>query len=318
MANSKKSVCAVIVSRNGSDWIGKALESLQRSTFPVRVVVVDNASTDDTVKTIREFYNEVELLCMPTNLGFAAANNHGIRYSLLQGADYILLLNQDAKVEPRMIDSLVTLLEAHPDCGIISPLHLDYQGNGIDQLFFQHIREDMSLVSDAFFWQLQDLYEVQFVNAAVWLVSQRVFRKVGGFDPLFFMYGEDQDYCRRVLYHGFKIAFSPKAKAYHWHGGSPNKSSTLGEKCIRYYAEILHRLKRPGHNFILSLMGIAVTWVQRLLITLIYGDLKGFLAMVLSFCKVMPKLFTIWRHYRQCRISGNSWLGKDCDDSRAP
>jgi GT2 family glycosyltransferase len=207
-----------------------------------------------------------------------------------------------------MIDSLLNLLDTHPDFGIISPLHLDYQGRGIDQLFFQHIRDELSLMSDAFFEQLHDLYEVQFVNAAVWLVSRRVFKEVGGFDPLFFMYGEDQDYCQRVRYHGFKVALSPKAKAYHWHGGSLDKSSTLGEKCNRFYAEILHRLKRPEHIFILSLMGIIVTWIQRSFIMLICCDLKGFLAMVVSFIKVVPKLFIIWRHYRQCRSSGNIWL----------
>lgn len=303
-----KNIYAVIVSWNGTAWIRQAIESLQRSTVPVRIVVVDNASTDGTVEIIRECYKEVEVFCMAKNLGFAKANNHGISHALSQGADYILLLNQDAKADPRMIDSLINLLDKHPDLGIVSPLHLDYQGSGIDQLFFQHISSDMSLISDAFFKQLHDFYEVQYVNAAVWLVSQRVFKEVGGFDPLFFMYGEDQDYCQRVRYHGFKIALSPKAKAYHWHGDSLDKPATFTEKCTRFHAEILHRLKRPGHIFILSFMGILVTWIQRLLIMVLYGDLKGFLAMVVSFSNVLPKLVTAWRHYKQCRLSGNLWL----------
>jgi GT2 family glycosyltransferase len=207
-----------------------------------------------------------------------------------------------------MIDSLVKLLDAHPDYGIISPLHLDYQGKGIDRLFFQHIRDELGLMSDAFFEQLHDSYEVQFVNAAIWLVSRRVFNEVGGFDPLFFMYGEDQDYCQRVRYHGFKVALSPQAKAYHGQGGRGDTPRTFRERCIRFYAEILHRLKRPDHIFILSLMGILVTWIQRSLIMLIYCDLKGFLAMVVSLSKIVPRLVIVWRHYRQCRSSGTLWL----------
>lgn len=308
MEINSKGVYAVIVSRNGVAWIGQAIESLQGSTFPVRIVVVDNASTDETVANIRDFYHEVEVFCMPDNLGFAKANNHGIRYALSQGADYILLLNQDAKVDPSMIGSLVNLLDTHPEIGIISPLHLDYQGREIDPWFLQHIRDDGCLMSDAFFEKLHDLYEVQFANAAVWLVTRRVFKEVGGFDPLFFMYGEDQDYCQRVRYHGFKVALSPKAKAYHWHGGSVDKSFTFSEQCIHFYAEMLHRLKRPERFFVRSLLSLLPTWNRRSIIMLIDLNFKGFFAIVLSFFKVVSNFFRIWRHHSRCKRRGSYWL----------
>jgi GT2 family glycosyltransferase len=303
-----KIVYAVIVSCNGITWIHQAIESLQRSTFPVRIVVVDNASSDETVKTIRDLYEGVEVFCMSSNLGFAKANNYGIRYALSKGADYVLLLNQDAKISPPMIDILLNLLEKYHDFGIVSPLHLAYQGKMIDPSFLSFIKDDIDLISDAFLGRMQELYEVNFVNAAVWVVSRQVLEKVGGFDPVYFMYGEDIDYCRRAQFHGFKVGLSPRAIAYHWHGSDISRSVTFNKQCLRLCSEIIHRLKRPDHIFVLSLMGLIVTWTQRSIIMLIYGDFKGFFARVLSFLKVLPKLFLIRQHYRKCKLPGSFWL----------
>ena len=303
-----KSVYAVIVSWNGIAWIRQTLESLKRSTFPVRIVTVDNASTDETVKTIHDFFTDVDVLSMPANLGFAKANNHGISYALSQGADYVLLLNQDAKVDPSMVGLLVYLLEKYPDFGVMSPLHLDYQGDEIDPVFFQHMRDNMCMVTDTFFSNLQELYEIPYINAAAWLVTRRVFQEVGGFDPLFFMYGEDQDYCQRMRFHGFKIGLAPKAIAYHWHGGGINRPLTFSERYVRYYAEMLHRLKRPERFFIKSALGLLPTWTRRLVIMLMDLDLRGIHAIIFSFFKVIFNFPRIWRHYECCKHLGDSWL----------
>ena len=109
MGTTSKIVYVVIVTWNGNAWIRQAIESLQQSTYPVRIVVVDNASVDETVSTVRNYYKNVEILCMPTNLGFARATNHGIRHALSQGVDHVLLLNQDVKVAPTTVELLVNI-----------------------------------------------------------------------------------------------------------------------------------------------------------------------------------------------------------------
>jgi GT2 family glycosyltransferase len=249
MQSIAKSVHAVVVSWNGARWIRGALESLQESNYPVRMVVVDNASTDGTVDIIAQSYPAVELLRMPDNLGFGRANNQGMSYVLSKGADYVLLLNQDAKVEPSMIGKLVDIMEKHPAFGIVSPLHLDYDGERIDSGFLSYMNNNVGLVSDAYFGRLKELYEIPFMPAAIWLLSRGLLQQVGGFDPLFFMYGEDYDLCNRARFHGFKIGLAPTVLGYHLHEVAYGEQATVGEKSQFYYSQLLHALKNPEGRF---------------------------------------------------------------------
>jgi GT2 family glycosyltransferase len=302
-----KRVYAIIVSWNGAGWIREALESLRQSAFPVRIVVVDNASTDETVHIIRDLYPEVELLRQPSNLGFGKANNQGIRYALSQGADYVLLLNQDAKVDPATVGSLVNLLNEYPDFGILSPLHLDYQGTGIDPIFLKFIRNDVRLISDAFFGRLQGLYEVPFVPAAVWLLTRQVLEAVGGFDPIFFMYGEDRDFCDRVQFHGFKIGVAPKVLAYHWHDQrNGDTHRTFGTQCAILYATLLYDLTRPGHRSFRKIRAM-LRWIRLTIVGLLNFKFSRSLAMVLALLKVLINGPRIWQRHSQ--LEGNWEIG---------
>lgn len=308
MSIENKKVYAIIASWNGAEWIAQAVESLQGSTVPVHIVVIDNASSDETVAIVKKSFEDVEVLSMPENLGFARANNHGMRYALSRGADYLLLLNQDAKVSPDTVKALVAISENHQDFGIISPLHLTYHGEKVEPTFFSFIKDTTELISDGLLKKMHDLYEVDFVNAAIWLVSRKAIERVGGFDPIFFMYGEDNDYCTRARYHGFKVGVTPAAVAFHVNGGNSGREIDFSRQCLKLISQIIHRLKRPDHIFILSCLGLVVSWAQRAVLQLMDCDFKGFAATALSFTRVALKLFPVWQHYRQCRRPGASWL----------
>ena len=86
----------IIVTYKGQQWYDRCFGSLRRSSIPVTPVVIDNASSDGSVAYIREHFPESVVFEESENLGFAKANNIGMRYALDQGADYVLLLNQDA------------------------------------------------------------------------------------------------------------------------------------------------------------------------------------------------------------------------------
>jgi GT2 family glycosyltransferase len=302
-------IYAVIVTWNSQKWIREAVESLQHSTVPVRTIVVDNASTDATTDSIRNLHADVEIIQLTQNAGFAAANNCGISRALEHGAEYILLLNQDAKISSNMLAETVGLFEKNPAFGIISPLQMNYEGTGVDPLFLSFISENSATVSDALRQTLHGLYEVPFINAAVWVLSRALVEKIGGFDPIFFMYGEDQDYCHRARFHGFKTGLAPKAVAYHWHGGGKSlQQKSFREQCLRQCAQILYRLKRPDHIFLLSLLGMLGTCAQKSLVVLAYGDVKQFAAMIVAWIQVLPKIFHVRRHYAACRQSGRLWI----------
>lgn len=210
-------VFAIIVTYNGMKWYDRCFGSLLASTLPVDIIVVDNASKDNTTDYIANNFPSVKILPNSDNLGFGRANNIGMRYALDHGADYVFLLNQDAWIEPSTIQNLIETHSTHEEYGIISCIHLNPDKNRIWQLNCicnDHIT-DPSLFNDLYFGNLKEIYDTRYVNAAAWLLPRKTIETVGGFDPIFFHYGEDDNYINRVLYHGLKIGICPKQQIVH-------------------------------------------------------------------------------------------------------
>lgn len=204
----------IIVTYNGLNWIDSCLKSC--ANYPV--IIVDNASSDETVSFIETHYPQVSLLKQTENLGFGQANNIGIRYALDHGAEHVFLLNQDAYLVEDALEQLLRFQQNHADYGILSPIHLTGNQQKLDANFSNYMLKEKTgqFYSDFVLSNpIQAVYEVPFVNAAAWLVSKKCLETVGGFDPLFFHYGEDDNYCQRVQYHGFKIGVLPKVYAIH-------------------------------------------------------------------------------------------------------
>lgn len=209
---------AIIVTYNALKWIDKCLGSLLSSTIPIDILVIDNGSTDGTREIIKSRYTSVRLIESDENLGFGKANNIGLKIALEENYDYSFLLNQDAWVEQDTIEKITEIHKNHPEYGIMSPIHISGDGKNLDNNFTTYINgySCPEFVSDVILnRELKEVYEINFVNAALWLISRQVLEKVGGFDPLFFMYGEDDDYINRLKYHGFKVGLCPKVKGYH-------------------------------------------------------------------------------------------------------
>lgn len=208
-----KKVFAVVVSYNGRKWYDSCLGSLCCSETQIHTVVVDNASEDDTVQYVHSHFPEVHLIGNKENLGFGQANNKGIKYALDQGADFIFLLNQDAWIEPDTLTQLIDIAQAHPEYGILSPVHLNAGKNRVEHLLLERLDDyrttDPALFDDLYFGRLKEVYDTKYVNAAAWLLPRKTLETVGGFDPVFFHYGEDDNYINRVLFHGLKIGICP-------------------------------------------------------------------------------------------------------------
>src|SRR5258706_14328068 len=114
-------IYVVIVTFNGAPWIRGALDSLRASATPCTAVVIDNASSDDTAAIVRAEFPETILIAQTENTGFGRGNNVGISLAMVQGADYIFLLNQDAFVTAPALGQLAGFLETHPDYAVATP-----------------------------------------------------------------------------------------------------------------------------------------------------------------------------------------------------
>lgn len=204
----------VIATYNAMPWISKCLA--RTKSYPV--IIIDNNSTDGTVDFIKKNYPKVILLNQNENLGFGQANNIGISYALKERTDYVFLLNQDAYLEEGCIEKLIEFQKSHPSYGILSPVHLNGSKSRLDKNFSlqMNFNSNPDFYSDFILnKKIQKVYDIPFINAAGWLISRECLETVGGFDPLFFLYGEDDNYCQRVRYHNLEIGVIPTAFICH-------------------------------------------------------------------------------------------------------
>lgn len=232
----------IIVTYRGGQWYERCFESLRQSELPIQVVAVDNASDDGTVEYIRTHYPEVHLIEQKQNLGFGRANNIGIRYAMEQGCDYVFLLNQDAWIEPNTLSELVRIHQTHKEYGLLSPMHLAADKQHIEDGVLHYISEyrttDRYMVEDMYFGRVGEVYDTRYINAAAWLLPRKTLETVGGFDPIYFHYAEDDDYLHRVRYHGWKIGICPQVRVVH-DAVRPHKITTPAQQLQRHRQQLL-------------------------------------------------------------------------------
>ena len=211
-------ILAIVVTYNGMPWIDRCFGSLCAEPGPLRVVAVDNGSTDGTPDAVRTRFPAVELVKAEQNLGFGQANNIGLRMALDEGADHAFLLNQDAWALPGTVAKLAAAAEAFPQFGVLSPMHLSGDGTSLDRRFSDFIIPALcpGLYADLSLGRTKPQpYPAAFVNAAAWLVTRNAIATVGGFSPSFFHYSEDRNYAARLRYHGLQIGVLADAWIHH-------------------------------------------------------------------------------------------------------
>ncbi len=210
----------IIVTYNAMEWAERCFSSLRESSVPVQIITVDNGSTDGTQDYVKTHFPEVEFIQSAENLGFGKANNIGIARAYKNGADFFYLMNQDAWVFENSVAELLKVYNSYPnksDIGILSPVHLDGTEKKLDIFIDKYIAINFKtrMISDFYLNCHKPYYEISFVNAAHWMLPKETIEKVGGFNPYFFHYGEDNEYVNRVHFHKKKILLVPASKAVH-------------------------------------------------------------------------------------------------------
>lgn len=194
------------------------------------IIVVDNASTDDTVSCLRIGYPFVQLICLPENRGATGAANAGFDLALSQGADFVLRLDSDTLVAPDFLGPLLRTIQSDSQIGVVSPKiyyadppdEIWYAGAMAKPLTFGakgHRHEKDSPENS----QLQ---EVDYIWAAAMLIRREVLLATSGFDLDFFVYYEEVDFCERVRKLGYRMMFVPSSFVWHKVGSSANNAWT--------------------------------------------------------------------------------------------
>lgn len=236
----------VIVNYNGKGILCNCIESIYKSSSTVNfeIILVDNASSDGSVETIKKEFPEVQVLVNQENKGFSFANNRGIE---IAKGDYILLLNNDTLILPGQLDIMLKFMQEHQDVGAVGPKLLNPDGSfqmsfwSFPNLFTEFNRRIINLFAFAnyrFFKDLlEDLYikekEIDWVSGACLMVRRKTIEDVGILDENFFMYFEDVDWCYRIRRKGWKIYFLPIARIVHLLGKSMEKEKQKNKQNYR-------------------------------------------------------------------------------------
>ena len=268
MTASTPRVAIAILIWNGKQDTLACLRSLRLDTYPNKeIIIVDNGSTDDSVKVIRGSFPEVTVLEMGKNLGFTGGNNAGIAHAVEGGADYIYLLNNDTTVEPDALEKLVEAAEENPGAGLVAPVIHDldppraiwFAGSKIDLRHGAAWHDNSRQPA-----RTERPYEVPWATGCAMLLRAGLLRDLGGFDDRYFLSWEDVDLSLRVRDAGQKVMVAPMARIYHKGGQSGKNFNGI----YSYYAvrnRLLLASKHSGRDYPRALFWIIYAHLKRCL-----------------------------------------------------
>jgi len=238
----------IIVNWNTSELLQQCLNSIRESGshLSMEIIVVDNASTDESVKVVRKEFPSVILIENQKNLGFASANNQGL--SIAKG-QYILLLNSDTIITVGVLDALLEVANSHPEVGVIGPqlLNMDKSvqeswssfPSFASELLGRNFRNRTPVENVA------QTFDVDWVGGACILVRVKTINEVGKLDPEYFFYSEEMDWCFRIKQKNWKVWYLAAVQIYHLGGGSSDRAS-LKQLVLLYRSKLLFFKKHHG------------------------------------------------------------------------
>jgi GT2 family glycosyltransferase len=276
-------LAVVVVSFEARETLLAGLGALRaHSSFPLELVVVDNASTDASAEAVRARHPEALVIANAENAGFARACNQGWRASR---APIVLFLNPDAEVTPGAVETLARVLESRPAVGAAGARTRGSDGTiqvstGPDLTPLAELRQ-RRLVLGVARRKVHALAEAEALHARehepAWvsgscLVARRAaLEAVGGFDERFFLYEEDADLCRRLREAGWRVVFTPEAEVKHHLGRSMSKAPRRAR--LEYHRS--HLLYYGKHNGRLSRAALRILLAARAALAWLHANVSG-------------------------------------------
>ena len=271
-------VSVVIVSYNVAGLLAGAIESvledMKNAGIAGEVIVVDNASADGSAATVRERFPDVRLITNATNAGFGRAANQGM---LAAQGELVVVLNPDASVQPGFFAAIKDCLAQKPRAGLVGPHIVQADGTTQPSCRRSYTLATALLESTPLQWwlgetpALQRFYcrdrdetqaaRVDWVEGACLVARRAALRAVGGFDPRFFMYFEETDWCRRIREAGWDVVHFPGARVLHHRGQSAAQDPTA--RALNFH--------RSRHSFMVKEHGRLVAWLIRIVVGLLFA-----------------------------------------------
>jgi GT2 family glycosyltransferase len=244
-------IALVVLNYNGNDDTLECLRSLLKISYPdPRIYVVDNGSDPPLREALGDLRTRVRLIENRENLGFTGGHNAALKLALSEGADQVLLLNNDTVVDPGFLEPLVRALNEDPGLGIVSPKIYFY---GKDRVLWSYgARVDRLTgrsphigVDEYDSGQCDAIRDVDRVTGCAMLVRRDFLERVGALDDRFFAYAEEMDWCLRARRAGYRVAVVKESIL--WHKGH-RSSGRIGRPFIGYLLARNHLLLLRKHS----------------------------------------------------------------------
>jgi len=265
----------VVVNYNGGEFLRRCVESVFSSDVPIRLMVVDNASSDDSlasIETPETGIHQLDIMRNDQNLGFAKAVNIGAKQG---GADYVLLLNPDCEIHPHTVRKLLAEATQYSDLGVLGALVFNEDGTeqrGCRRLEPTFVRSMVTALRLGKYFQSVNLQHeplpeapqsIDAVSGSAMLIARQSFDALGGMDEGYFLHVEDLDFCRRMREYGKKIYFTPNVSIFHHHGaashGVPYKTEWHKHQGMLRYQK---KFQKPNQNWLRSILTRGVIYVN--------------------------------------------------------
>ena len=224
------SLAIVILNWNGKHLLERFLPSVIAHSEGARLIVADNASSDDSIVFIRAHYPQVQIIENRDNYGFAGGYNEALKEV---DADLLCLLNSDVEVTSGWLAPVLELFEKNREAGIVQPKIKDLNrpaffeyagaaGGFIDRFGYPFCRGRIFQSLEEDHGQYDDTREIFWATGACMFIRQEVFRELGGFDPDYFAHQEEVDLCWRARNHGYRIYYTGASEVFHMGGSTLN------------------------------------------------------------------------------------------------
>lgn len=219
-----KTLAIVVLNWNGLADTRALLASLAHCALPerwqARVLVVDNGSADGSAEALRREFPHHEVLALPENRRFAGGNNAGLAHVLAQGADAVMLINNDTEADPQLLERLLLALEQEPGAGAASPLI--FFARPLDEIWYAGGRCNVALghtshrgLRQRYTGQYRSIEDTGYLTGCCLVAMRDVWERIGALDERYFIYAEDADWSLRVRGAGLRLLFVPTARLWH-------------------------------------------------------------------------------------------------------
>jgi len=243
-----------ILNYNGLQWLPGLLESLHKdSDREVRLYLVDNGSMDGSVDYVSRHHPDVAVIALGKNLGYGAAYTASMPQAFADGCVWVCLQNSDTLVTPGWLEPLRRAAAADSRIGIMGPVFWKWESNEPNYYMQGRCREMIPFMADASHAPV----DRDWIEGSSFFIRRECHEQLGGFDPLYFMYWEDAEYCRRARFHGWRVVVVPGGICRHYARGS---SQSRGRSFLVLRNHLLYAMSDPHEGFIRNCRKAARLW----------------------------------------------------------